>query len=272
MSSPTHATASHVSIGVYILEGEDASWSEKVRYLFNHPLFVAYIVKIDVPEEWLSRHNYLKKEAAEELYRYKWCLADAKSRMSSNYVLVIKDNSSTHITSQNMAEIIIAACQDKRWQVCYLNKWQDRCDLYTDKTVLVGTSTVLARTYSPHGCQALLFSPEGRDIVLGETCLETGHHFEVKSSLSESLNEEISKGRLYATCFVPNLVSVDVISKQDYYKTQECKPVEPETPVVTSSGGNYWIWLILIVLLFVLIWCFWCRRSRGGNITTSYSY
>jgi len=249
--------------------------------LFNHPVFMTYVVKIDLPEDWRQRYPRLSRENAEELHQYRWCLADAKRRMPNDYVLVIKDNSITNVTSQNVAELIVAACQHKTWQLCYLSKWLDRCDLYKDKISLLGSTTFLVKTRSPHGCQAILFSPEGRDIVLKEKKMKNGQDFNVTTSLSASLNQAIDRGYIDATCFIPNLISFDLTSIQqsnDYYKCQECRqpdtasnvkrnPVtqgEEKAPVTQTNNGNgisIWLCVLFVFILILLgLWFLYSRR------------
>lgn len=283
-SSNEHVTSSPVEhIVVYIIEGDDPARTELVRHLFSHPVFITYVMKIDLPEDWLQRHAHLSQHDAEELYQYKWCLADAKRRTPNNYVLVIKDTSTTNVNTQNLAEMLTAACQEKTWHLCYLNKWLDRCDLYTDKTSLLGTATLLVKTYSPQGCQAILFSPQGRDIILTECKMKNGQDFSVATSLSSSLNHAISQGYINATCFTPNLISYDLTAARhnnDYYKCQECRqpdhnnggdngqnpPSQEQQPVQTTgqSGSlwsNFWVWLLIILLVIGLIW-FLCYNRR----------
>lgn len=260
--------ASPEYIAVYIIEGNDPKRSEQVRTIFGHSIFVTHIIKIDVPDDWLQHHQHLSREEAEELYQYNWCLGDARQRMSTNYVLVIKDSSTTNVTSQHMADMVTLACQQKTWHVCYLTKWLDRCDLYTDRN----KSCHLVKTYSPHGCQAILFSPEGRDIILGFKRMKDGNTFPNKDSLSDSLNYTVSQGHLDATCFSPNLITYDVtvaLHNNDYYKLQECRQPDriPDNRDdgninVTESGWGWWIWILLFffILLLIGLLCFW-RRS-----------
>jgi hypothetical protein len=246
------STSSTVSIDyvlVYIIEKDDTPRCETLRKYFDHPIFLTYVVRIDCPEDWISRHSYLSREEAEELYQYKWCLADAKKRMSTNYTLIIKDICLTNTSSRDIAEMITAACQDRSWQICYLNKWQDRCDLHTDRMNLVNSSTVLARTYSPNGCCALLFSPDGRDIILGEKAMTNNKELKFTTSLSTTLNREINQRNLIATCFVPNLFSIDPATVQNYEFCQECQQSNNNG----SSGGYYGGWLIIGLFIFVAL-------------------
>lgn len=264
-------------IGVYIVVGDDANKTEAMRRLFDHPLFVTYIVSMEVPASWLQQHSSLKQEDAEEFYQYYWCLSDAKKRMPDNYVLIIKDNSTTNVSPVNLAEILMAACQNKTWQLCYLTKWQDRCDLYTDKVKLGTTASILAKTYSPHGCQAILFSPEGRNIVLNEHKMKNGENFRVTSSLDTSLNYAIKEGHLDATCIIPNLVTYDITTIRkdaDYAKCQECSLLEqPSNRVrsqrsVENSGGSGWVWFLLVLgIILLLLWYLFMYRSRTKHLT-----
>jgi hypothetical protein len=262
--------------------------------MFNHPVFMTYVVKIDLPEDWLRHYPQLSRESAEELHQFRWCLADAKRRMPNGYVLIIKDNSIINVTSQNLAELIVTACQNETWQLCYLSKWLDRCDLHRNKISPPGSTIFLVKTRLPHGCQAILFSPEGRDIVLKEKKMKNGQDFNVTTSLSASLNQAIDRGYIDANCFIPNLISYDLTydltsiqQTNDYYKCQECRRpdtvsnvkripvaqgeekapvtqrVEKATVTQTNNGNGIstWLWILFIFVLILFgVWFMYSRR------------
>lgn len=256
----TSSTKSIDHVLVYIIEKDDTLRCETLRKYFDHSIFVTYVVKIDCPEDWLERNSYLSQEEAIEAYRYKWCLADAKKRMPTNYVLIIQDTCLTNTSSRDIAEMVTAACHDKSWHVCYLNKWQDRCDLHSDRVNLINNSTILARTYSPNGCYALLFSPDGRDIILGEKTMSNNKEFKMTTSLSSTLNSEINQRNIIATCFVPNLFSIDPSTVQNYEFCQECQQNNNITSSDSSCGGWLFIGILIFIALLIALWGFCLYR------------
>lgn len=264
-------------IVVYILETEESGGtqistrSEVVRHLFNDPLFITNIVKIDVPEDWIKKYKNLSKEDAEELYRYRWCLNDARQRSSQAYVIVIKDTSTSNVDSRTIAEIVSATRKLNNWHLCYLCKWMDRCDLYTDKVPITGKATVIAKTYSPYGCQALFFSPYGRDIILEGEKMKNGEYINYNQSLSNTLNRCIEKKYIDATCIVPNLISYD-LSCGVYNELTECR--NPNNNGTNNGSGSSvffgsgfaWLCLLLIILaIALLIWFVCAAQTKSAD-------
>ena len=115
----------------------------------------------------------------------------------------------------------------------------------------------VVKTQSPHGVQALLFTPGGRDVILGAKPMKNGDFFKARESLSKSLNVHIVKGDLDAFCVVPNLIAYDIslaLEDRDYLKVNECAPVLSLKVPGSSSVNIYVAALIIIILLILIIW------------------
>lgn len=222
------------SVPVYLLSGnpEDVRTS-MVKSFFRHPMFALNEVYIEPPTEYRHRliGSHLSRKHFLEAHRLNWCLQQAKEKYPNDHVIVIKDSSVCHADAETVAEIISAAIDAGGWDVCYLCRWLDRCDLYSERKPILGRSTLIVKTQAPQGFQAIMFSPEGRDMVLGDKGIRTGGKFTpIRKPIGHQLSETIARGGLNATCIVPNLIQFDISaakSPNDHMKLSECHPQAP---------------------------------------------
>lgn len=264
MSSP--------QVAVYLLVTDMTSpRTERVMSLFSNPLFTLGVANVSQPD-LLQIPDGLSPEDALSNYRILWCLDDASKNHPDSYVIVVKDTSTSEASPDRVADIVTAATSSGDWDVCYLSKWHDRCDLYSHKHPINGTSTTIAKTSSPHGLQAVIFSPAGRDMVLGRHPLRDGSTFPQNQRIASALHDAILQGKIEATCTVPNLISFDPLAatkSSDYIKTQEC-----EIPPVNEEGKNSlqqtttsysWLWWILLVVAILVI-LYLLYRSKQKHV------
>jgi len=252
-------------IPVYILSHDSNSpRANQVQSLFFHPLFLVNIVSIS-PPPGLQETPTLSLGDALEAYRISWCLNHAREKYPDKYVIIVKDTSVSSASADTIAEIISAAVTAKDWQVCYLCRWRDQCNLYSDKRPIEGTSSLLVKTKSPHGTQAIMFSPSGREIILGHAPMKNSQTFTpITKPFEVQLNEAIANDWIDATCIVPNLIEYDITaakSPDDYLKTHDCVPPPtpvPEPPVMNrqyqQNGISLWWFLLLIIIVLVILW------------------
>lgn len=193
-----------------------------------------------------------------EAYQAGWCLADAKEKYPANPTLIIKDSSLCAADQDTVSDVIHSSLSNKEsFHVCYLCKWNDKCQLHSRKKRVKGTMSHLAKTQSPHGVQALLFTPEGRDVVLGVKPMKNGEFFKARESLGKSLNVHIVKGNLDAFCVVPNLIAYDIslaLEDRDYLKVNECAPVLALGGSGSSAINIYVAALVIIILFIIIVW------------------
>lgn len=249
---------------VYILTSDaESQRTNKVRSLFDNGLFIVRISTISPPKNGSSSKSQL------EAYRYQWCLENARQQYPDKHVLIVKDTSVSNSSPERIADIVSSALVAGGWDVFYLCRWLDRCNLYSEKRPISGMTTLLAKTVSPHGTQALLFSPRGRDIVLGKETMSNGEKFSLQGkSLGSQLNDAIAKGHISAQCTVPNLIEYDVTtakSSDDYHKLSECDTTIGKSHLQQNSGFG-WIWLIIVLVIVVLIVWFVSRRRSSSFI------
>ena len=188
-------------------------------------------------------------------YRY---LETLKKSNPKCYTLIVKSDSVTLVPAQTIRRILGEIVKETGWDVCYLCKWLDRCDLYKNAKDLGSGS--LVKTLSPHGLQALVFSPQGKQRILGLEKLRTGGYFLSKGDLDSDLNRTISSGGLIALATTPNLFDYDVLlatKSSDLLKASEC--VRPTTNQTNLSSGpndpgtHPFVWFIAVILIVILV-------------------
>jgi len=249
---------------VYVIHDEHhEDRRSKIRNIFKkrdfHVLFPEIPYKdVDMEVDGKRYELYERHEA----YQVGWCLADAKENYSKNPVLVIKDSSLCAADRDTVSDVIHSSLSNSEsFHVCYLCKWNDKCQLHSRRKKIKGTMSSLVKTQSPHGIQALLFTPDGRDVILGVKPMKNGEFFKARESLGKSLNVHIVKGNLDAFCVVPNLIAYDIglaLDDRDYLKANECSPVLAFGVSGSSSINIYVAALVIVILLILIIWAAVC--------------
>lgn len=271
---------------VYVLnENKDNDSTNAIRTvnLFSDPLFYCHIMTIKDPNDDKLSPN-LSKDSALEAYRVNMALNSAASKYPENTILLAKDSTVSEVNADKVADVVSAALSSSKkkkgndewedaWHMCYLSKWMDRCDLYSKKRSIKGTTTSIAKTVHPQGFQAVMLTPTGRDVLLGKQNMLDGTSFlPLKKPLGESLTEAINGGKLEATCTVPNLLRYDpslASSPEDYLKFNEChlplqmtKNGERNYQQTSTFGSGSWFWIFLLVLLALILGGYFLYKNK----------
>jgi hypothetical protein len=261
---------------VYILSNE--SKSDRVyqlQSLFSSSLFQVEVVNI--PNTIYTPHETI--DSLDSDSRVLSVLNKSYSHHGNRFTLIIKDNSTTNCSCDDIDEIVSAAIEryydNDHWDICYLTKWLDRCDLYSHKTTIDKKSTVFVKTRSPHGVQAMLFSPHGRNIILGYKSFHDGSFFHLNKSLSTVLNSYIEHGLFKAICAFPNVFEYDVTTAKgvtDLAKLSQCR--RPENNGKKSPGAfPFIVFLAVVIGTILLVWALYYLgpqyRRRDNNITSN---
>jgi hypothetical protein len=234
-------------VGVLIIEedlgGQTGARNEYLNGLFSSSLFQRAIYKKGSLAEALTKANEL------------W---------GDKPALLVLNSSVSQLHSETLAEKIrLVLEQGLDYDLCYLCKWNDQCQKYINVDLEeedVGGHLVVSS--SPHGLQAVIYTRQARDILLGAKEMRNGGKWAAGDDWSSSINKEILKGNFKAICFVPNLLDYDISlarDDSDYLKLNECQKVEPQqarssTNATTSaSATTSWIWLLFIIILVILL-------------------
>lgn len=279
LSGPQGTRLPEVSpvIPVYILSGDSTpSRIDLTKMLFSNPLFVVHDIPNDNHEltsiSPTSQIHFNPDKDSKDMLQTMWALKDSKIKYPKSPTIIIKDSSVSNADAGTIANIVTAAATNGSYDLVYLCKWLDKCQLYTDKKLVPNQTTILATTQSPSGLQAIMYSLSGRDIMLKELPMKNGSKFIVSpyKTLSSQLTEEIFNGNLSAECVVPNLIDFDITkatNNSDYMKSQECQNVTSGIPETRSkglqkqiggmgSGAGFGIFLAVVLIILLVAWAF----------------
>jgi len=240
-----------MSIPVYIISDSGTPRDNVTQQVFADPTF--NVITPSIPA--LPVNN---KNINFETYQVYWVLADAYKNYPNSAIIITKNTSVSTANPASVANITISAMNSGQFDLLYLSRWLDRCELLTDKTQVNDTGAFTAKTMSPNGMQCILFSTNGRDILLGNTTMKNGNKFVASnaSSLSDQLNGQIYNGNITAFAVTPNLIEYDIQAADkstDYIKTQECAQVLVAGSSNASTGLMAAVIFIIILLLVVIV-------------------
>ena len=156
-----------VNVVVYILSDDPTSSKvQKLKKLFGHPMFIVNALSPTCQDS--------RSELDCEYNRCVAALNDSHHNSSTDYTIIVKDSSISMASPELMADVINTTINSGDFDICYLCKWADRCDLYTNKIPINNTSALIVKTQSGSGVQALLFAPSGRVIILRNKPMKNG--------------------------------------------------------------------------------------------------
>lgn len=208
-------------------------------------------------------------------------LMDALSKATKgSYVIVVKDTAVSAASTQTILDVIDALIASNQqpstsWDLAYLAKWLDRCDLYTNVRETGDNGLKLVDTVSPNGVLALMLSPAGQAKFLAKYPMTDQGDVKanpiVKQPLGKVLNESISARpdvsdasrpaalqRFTAVTTTPSLINFDITQRtndNELLKTNECRSVPQTRPAkaAKASSDMGFLWFILIVIVVVLL-------------------
>jgi tetrahydromethanopterin S-methyltransferase subunit G len=185
----------------------------------------------------------------------------------ADYIMICKPTSVSISTSDdllNMLEQSVSTSFDILW----LAKWLDRCDLYSNYVNIGTTGVYLVDTQSPHGIQCLLFSTEGKEKFLQLDPLKKD------TPLSLYLNRQ-SSSSFHSVTITPSPVKFDIRKVDDdidYVKLTEC--VNPPGSIKPDRAGNdigFFIFIVIGLLLIGLIYVIIKFGNQATNKICAYA-
>lgn len=232
---------------------------ERLISLFRTPDFLVEVVDAAPPAVVKPTSSMSSRDIIEQ-HRVLQALGYAQQNWPDKPTLIVKETSTSASSADVIAQRIGLALQVADFDLCYLAKWQDQCQKYVDATINGEPITPLGsivRTQSPHGIQALLFTPKARRILLQEEPMKNGKNFGSSNQpLEVQLNEAILAGNMRAICMVPNLLDYDITfatNNSDFLKLNECEAVA-ETIVSSGSYAKYFWLFLAIILVLIVAW------------------
>lgn len=254
------------TVNVYIIStakpdqpGGISPQAKRLYELFASPIFQTTILKLDTAAKNIKTdYPGFDKDASNELYRFILSLKDGTKQSTKEPILFITDTTMSDADAATI-EAIVSSVLTNSWDICYLSKWLDSCDLYTDKKVINKNGTILVNAVNPHGVQALLIRPDNFavDGNTGEVLFK-GSKIDFKKDLSTTLQNLIANKQIIAATVTPNLFEIDpstITNPEDYVKLNECRDSSAisNNPNLNDGSNSNWITWILLGIAILLI-------------------
>lgn len=279
-------------IPVYIMSKDPKSnKAQLVQKMFNDNLFQCRIATMAIPKTLILNKN-MPLIKAEEAYRVRKILQYSKDN-NEDSIIIIKDSSVSNASPETIADVCRAVVDGADIaDVVYLASWQEECDNLKNKRVIANKTTVIAKGSSPHGMQAILVSPKGRDILLGESPMRgiSGDVFNIDDKpVADNLTEAVESNNILADVIVPSLFGFDVVNSKftthNLSKSMQCMttprliPTDEEMSELMSqfisnkeeysdkSSSVVKPALIFLILLFIIVAIILIVRSNRGKNT-----
>lgn len=274
------------SILVIILQCETKSCDKNIsnlKWVFSDPYFTVQVCAVDPPADYSANKTLTQDQYLENYYMRKALnyasegpyLPNTQGVLEPQYwwnkipVIIVKDSSISNIpltgrTNKNHIDnldsnmiggmkkrIKIALDKANQADLFFLCKWNDQCDKHKDvegaENINFGSSLKWSR--APTSTQCVMYKPGSRDYIQNSL-------MDTKVTLSELLNSNISKERLLATVFSPNIIDYDIdmaTSSSDYAKLNECSVALTSNTSSTSSSQIAWL-IVMIIIIIIVAW------------------
>lgn len=271
------------TVNVYIIDLDgDKSRIEYLQSLFGSYLFNVNIISQERPRD-LQKYQKtgFDEEAALEYYRILWCLNHSAEHYPDIPVMIVQSDVTTRASTDTITRVV-SDILPLKWDVCYLSKWLDSCDLYKEKLPIHKDGTIFTRAVSPLGSSAWIVRPSFRDVLRGARTFEDGSTLEFQKNIGQTISNSILSDKLNAATVSPNLFDFDINTAKkpsDFVKTQECrdplresssKPLGEQIRSLLNSGNfdvknlknslptsltssNNWIGILIIVVLLLIL-------------------
>ena len=126
---------------VYILSViVDSDNVKLLSNLFVDPMFIVKVVNIP-PPVGLNNSDSMSIDQKIEAFRVTMVLTDAATNYPNLDVIIIKDNSSTNSSADDVTVVVKTILDEAGWDLCYLCRWLDRCDLYRNARAIPGKTS-----------------------------------------------------------------------------------------------------------------------------------
>ncbi len=108
-----------------------------IRYFNSSSFFILKVTNLP-PKAEVNINRGMTQEQAIEICRFDQVLTEASDEHPNKYVIVIKDTSIATSSPQSLERTIKKAKEFGEWDVCYLTRWLDLCNLYKDPIEIEG--------------------------------------------------------------------------------------------------------------------------------------
>jgi hypothetical protein len=154
-------------------------------------------------------------------------------------------------TSKELIETVIKYLNARDdFDICYLTRWGDHCELISSVQAIPNTPYEIAFTQAPNGYDAVYIKAHSKGKLIPLLFKE--------KELSLSLSHSIIHGNLRALAILPCLFPYDStkLKTDEYYKTQECQKINLYQPSQLKTISLWWYLLVvlgIIALAYILL-------------------
>lgn len=223
-------------IQVFILVTEGLSHSNKLRNCFSDSLFVVEFVK-------------QSDKCIDER------IIDCLKRCNTENCIILTDKLICLHGSRSVKKIIENCLSVPDFDIAYLFKYKDKCQMHTP--IKTSSPISIVRSHSPNGVEAILYSKNAIDIILGRKTMSSGKKFK-KNYIDKSLNKAIYEGEITAIATTPNLFEFDIehhSSSTEYYKYRnECAPLQDFPEEITDNSRSIMTILFILIIVIIATW------------------
>jgi hypothetical protein len=207
------------------------------------------VVQIEVPKD-ISYPKSLDQNDMAEIYRFIWCLNEARKSHPTHHLIILKGDSTSNVNSDELKEII-SQIESSKYDLAYLSKWGDACEKYDlEQASKIGKSLLL-KSHSPNGTQALVVSPQCRDKLLGLVSLDNNQKIQdYTTGLSDFFNDLIVSSNLEALAIIPNAFNSNFDDLKSGRKLNECSNDKGKGTLYMIIGS-----ILVILIISVIIIC-----------------
>lgn len=185
--------------------------------------------------------------------RYLDALQCASTSYPQHNVLVIRDTVMTSMSPSQIFNIISLAVRNfDNYHILYLNRNSDYCHRYRTLETIDGVR--LAITTSPAGSLAILYSPTGRDMILGKTVMASGETFPQYGDIGHNLTKNIESNNIKALVTDPNVFYFNLsmaAQDSDYIQNNPCRMIEDNSQ--NTKTGIYGLLIFIFIVLLLLV-------------------
>jgi hypothetical protein len=205
--------------------------------------------------------NYKKVDfKLDQIYNYKQGILSLKQKQEihefltllktseSENILLLKSDIIPIVNDNDLNKIIEYLEQNENYDIAYLSRWLDRCDLIEKVDKIEGTSFEVIKPHILNGTSALYFNKKGKNKILSM----------FSDLYLQPLSFTLNSKNINKIAITPNPFQFDYTmakSKNDYLKTSECKIPLNETnePITKKATPIPLSWYLFIVLGFLFI-------------------
>lgn len=225
----------------YIISDNNRSLIDRSLSLFeNRDNITIEIPTIIIPPKFNTNYDLCLT------YKVLWILDDSKRRYQDFNTFILLDSSLSLIDPSRVSDIILGSVSLPNWDLIFFNKNLERCDLFRDQQEIGDVSYV--RNFNPNNIQSTLFSPNGRDILLGLIDMPDGNRFKT-TNLFIDLQSNLISENIISYVTTVNIFVYDILLNPDNInRVSDCAKIKE------VADNNLFVYVSIVFILVIIFW------------------